>query len=122
MARHDKIDQDNTPDCSSIFSIMMRTQRGHRTREQDLEAKRQRRGRPGQCIAREGNDLINNVCLIHGNIRSTETIQHPPASRLDLIKIHLCLSVCDLLTPQTRQDNSNASVRPPRSLRIYDLL
>ena len=69
MARHDKIDQDNTPDCSNIFSIMMRTQRGHGTCERDLEAeeaKRQRRGRSGHCIASKGNDLINNVRLIHG--------------------------------------------------------
>lgn len=74
---------------------MMRKQRGHRTREQDLEAeeaKRQRRGRSGQCIAREGNDLINNVRLIQGNIRSTETMQHLPALRLDLIKTVWCVA------------------------------
>ena len=103
---------------------MMRTQRGHGTREQDLEAeeaKRQRGGRSGQCIAREGNDLINNVRLIHGSIRSTETMQHLPASRLDLIKIHLCLSGVWPADFADTPRQSNASVRPPKSIRIYDI-
>lgn len=128
MARHDKMNQDNTPGCSNVFSIMMRTQRGHRTREQELkaeEAKRQRRGRLGQYITSKGNDLINNVHLIHGDIRSTETMQHLPASRLYLIKILFACLVCDPLIPQICQDKSECQCAPTKdakNLRFYSTL
>lgn len=60
---HGGTNQDNTPDCPNISSMIMRTQRGHRSRDGDAgakEAKRQRRDRSGQWIASKGNDVVGN--------------------------------------------------------------
>lgn len=63
IACHGGVNQDKTPDCPNISSMRMRTQRGHRTRDQDQggkEAKRQRRNRAGKWVASKGNDLVDN--------------------------------------------------------------
>ena len=60
IACHGGTNQDNTPDCPNISSMATRTQRGHRTRDQGNQAKRQRRDRAGQWMASKGNDLAGN--------------------------------------------------------------
>ena len=59
IACHGGTNQDNTPDCLNISSMATRTQRGHRTRDQANQAKRQRRDRAGQWMASKGNDLAD---------------------------------------------------------------
>ncbi len=62
IACHGGRDQDNTPDCSNISTMVMRIQRGHRVRDQDQEkeAKRQRRNTAGRWVASKGNDLVDS--------------------------------------------------------------
>ena len=60
IACHGGTNQDSTPDCPNISTMAMRTQRGHRTRDQTKEAKRQRRDRAGQWIASKGNDMMDD--------------------------------------------------------------
>ena len=63
IACHGGTNQDNTPDCPNISTMAMRTQRGHRTRDEESrmkETKRQRRDRSGQWIASKGNELVEN--------------------------------------------------------------
>ena len=67
IACHGGTNQDNTPDCPNISSMAMRTQKGHRTRDQTQdqirdqeleakEAKRLRRNTAGQWVASKGVD------------------------------------------------------------------
>ena len=60
IACHGGINQDSTPNYPNISTMAMRTQRGHRTRDQTKEAKRQRRDKAGQWIASKGNDMMND--------------------------------------------------------------
>ena len=49
---------ENTPDCPNISSMTMRTQRGHRVRnQQDHEGERQRHNSAEQWTASKDNDL-----------------------------------------------------------------
>ena len=43
IACHGGTNQDDTSDCPNISSMAMRTQRGHRTRDQELETKEAKR-------------------------------------------------------------------------------
>ena len=50
------------PECPNISSMALRTQRGHRARDQevgDKEAMRQRRNTAGRWAASKGSDLVN---------------------------------------------------------------
>ena len=62
IACHGGKDQDNMPECPNISSMTMRTQRGHRTRDQEVgnkEAKRQRRNTAGRWAASKGSNLVD---------------------------------------------------------------
>ena len=54
IACHSEKNQDNTSDCPNISTMAIRTQRGHRTRDNDAEAKRQRRNSAGRWAASKG--------------------------------------------------------------------
>ena len=61
VACHGGKNQDNTPDCPNISSIIMRTQRGFRVRDRDDDnddgGKRRRRNTAGRWASSKGNDL-----------------------------------------------------------------
>ncbi len=62
IACHGGTNQDNTPDCSNISSMTMRTQRGHKIRDTEKEkreGKRQRRNSAERWAASKGNNLVN---------------------------------------------------------------
>ena len=69
--------------------MAMRTQRGHRTKDQvqAKEAKRQRRDEAGQWIASKGNDMmVNDEAAAAGGVG--EVVNRVLEVVTDLLKVH----------------------------------